>query len=156
MAGTIMSTGSSNSAPAMGTGLRRPGGVRFAQLHLLADEARDLAVSPVTASQGGGQIDDLHPFAQGLFDFMGKGRHFFPGAAVDDGHLGAQAPGGAGHVDGHVAAADDRQPFAHRQGLAQIVAAQELHPLDHARRRPRRRIPRGLPTWQPIPRNTAL
>ncbi len=57
------------------------------------------------------------------------GGHFFPGAAIDDGHGGAVAPGGAGHVQGDVAAADHRHPFAHLDFLAQIVAAQELHPL---------------------------
>ncbi len=87
---------------------------------------------PVTALQGRGQIDDLHPFAGGLFDLMGKGGHLFPGPAVDDGHFGPQPPGGAGHVDGHVAAADDRQPFPHRQGFFQVGPAQELHALDHA------------------------
>ena len=78
---------------------------------------------------GGCQEDDFHPLAHGLLYFMGERRHLFPGAAVDDSHIRTQAPGGAGHVNGHVAAADDCQPLADGQGLAQIVAPEKFHPL---------------------------
>ena len=107
-------------------------GVRFPQLHLLADEARDLAVRSRHHLMGSRQIDDFHPFAQGLLHFMGERRHLLPGTAVDDGHIRTQAPGRAGHVNGHVAAADDRQPLADGQGLAQIVAPEKLDSLHDA------------------------
>src|SRR5208283_569606 len=55
--------------------------------------------------------------------------HFLTGPAIDDGHGGPIAPGGAGYVQGHVAAADHRNAFAYLEFLTQIVAAQELHPL---------------------------
>ena len=68
-------------------------------------------------------------------------------------------PGGAGHVDGHVAAADDRQPFALRSGDSRqsSLPAQEFHALDNDPRPPRPGIPRRIAHMgQPIPRNTAL
>ena len=63
---------------------------------------------------------------------MAVGRHLFPGTAVDNGDVRTQAPGGAGHVHGHVAAADDRQFLAHRIGFAQGLPAEKIHSLDHA------------------------
>ena len=112
-------------APARGVGL--------AQLHLLAEEAGDLAVSAGDGLQRRGQVNHLDAFAQGLLHFVLEGRHLFPGTAVDDGHVRPQPDGAAGHVDGHVAAADDGQALADLLGLAQVVAPQELDPLDHAR-----------------------
>ena len=96
-------------------------------------QADHLALGAHHRLQGRGQIDHLDALAQGLFHFVLKGRHLIPGAAVDDGHVRPQSNGGAGHVDGDVAAADDRQLLADLLGLAQVVAPQELHPLDHAR-----------------------
>ena len=105
-----------------------PRGIRLPQVHLLADEARNLAVRSRHHLMGRRQIDDFHPFAQGLLHFMGERRHLLPGAAIDDGHVRTQAPGRAGHVNGHVAAADDRQPLADGQRSRPDCGAGETPP----------------------------
>ena len=52
-------------------------------------------------------------FGLGLGHFPGGGGQLFGGFQGDEGYLrGALAPGHPGHVHGHVAAADDRHPFA--------------------------------------------
>ena len=61
---------------------------------------------------------------QGLFHFPGAGRAFFLGLQHDHGHVGcAVAQGGAGRVDGHVAAAHHQHVVAlwHRLAQAEVL-----------------------------------
>ena len=76
---------------------------------------------------------ELDPLFQCLVDLPCVGRHLGPGAAVDDRHIaGAQAQGGAGRVDGRVAAADNHHPVAQPDLFAQANAAQEGHAVEYA------------------------
>ncbi len=69
----------------------------------------------------------------GLLHIPGVGRHLGPRAAVEDGHpLRPQPPGHHRRVHGHVPAADDDDPPAHRHLLPQIHPAQEVHPVEHS------------------------
>ena len=64
------------------------------------------------------------------FDLFGMGRHILALAAIDDVDLaGAQAPGGAGSVDGDVTAADHGHPLAGtmRSGDSGIAASLQGH-----------------------------
>ena len=95
-----------------------------------------------------GQQPQLHALVLGLFDFFLVGGHGLAAAAVDDGDvLGAEPQGGAGGVDGRVAAADHHHVLAHRHRAAEVVGAEEGegvgdafgvvagHAQAHARRR---------------------
>ena len=55
--------------------------------------------------------DDGNALVLGLFHFPGGGGHLFPGFQADEGDVTPLAPGGAGHIHGHVAAADDQHLF---------------------------------------------
>ena len=68
----------------------------------------------LVADEGLSTLSDFHPFTHSLFNLVGKGGHLLPGTAINDGHFRAQPPGGAGYVNGHIAATDDRQPLPHR------------------------------------------
>ncbi len=74
-----------------------------------------------------------HALLLGLGDLLVVGRHPVAGAPVDDhGVGGAQATGGAGRVDGGVAAAVDRDPAAQQRPLALLEAVQQGDRVDHA------------------------
>ena len=61
----------------------------------------------------GHQGQQLHPLGHGALHLLGHGGHIHLAAAVDAGDLlRPQAHGAAGHVHGHVAAADDHHPLA--------------------------------------------
>ncbi len=70
---------------------------------------------------------------QGLFDLIFPGRHLLALLQAEQGHvLGARPLGGQGHVDGHVAAADDDDLLSDLGLVAQGRFAQEVHALEHA------------------------
>ncbi len=74
-------------------------------------EAADLAL-PSQDLLDAPPVADLHALLLGLCHFPGGSRHLFPGFERDQGDLAPLAPGGPGHVHGHVAAADDRHFLA--------------------------------------------
>ena len=106
MAEMAKSQGSWYSEPATGTGLRRP--LASASPSSMRMQVRALS-RPFSCDQlgRGREQDQFHSLFQGGVDLHGVGRHLVARAAVQDRHLvGAQPPGGAGGVEGGVAAAD--------------------------------------------------
>ena len=75
------------------------------------------------------QRQDLGAFGNGALHFLLLGGHVLLAATVDTGDLGgAQPDGAAGHIHGHVAAADDRHVLAGEvRHLVVADAAQQLH-----------------------------
>ena len=60
-------------------------------------------------------IHDLNAFLLGFFHLPGQGRHLKGVLQADDGHLGRPlALGGTGHIQRHIAAADDDDPLVLR------------------------------------------
>jgi hypothetical protein len=119
----------SYSLPGNRYGTTSSRGIRFAQFH--ADAAQSgHPPSVVRIFLGGGQVGQTDPFGLGSLDFLFPGRHFRPGATIDDLTLfGTQPNGRAGHVDGHIAAADDGHVFAHRRTAGQVDFPQEIDAL---------------------------
>ena len=112
--------------------LELAGGLRLALVvehHLLDRQLAGIGLAD------GGQPLDRHALLQRLLDLEVVRRHAVARAAVDDHRLGgAEAPGGARHVDRGVAAAvDDDAAAEHRLVLA-LHAAQHRHRIEHARR----------------------
>ncbi len=81
-------------------------GVGFAQLH--ADAGQGLEPAVLRDQLGGRrEQDQLHPLFDGGLDLHGMGRHLVARAPIQEGHLGGAQPlGGAGGVEGGIAAAD--------------------------------------------------
>ena len=131
MATTTTSQGMTNSEPGMTIGPGAAGGVGLAQLHADALEAGDPFLLVAEHFDRRDQELELDAFLLGVVDFLGAGRHFLAGAAIDDhGGLGAQAFGGAGGVHGDVAAADDGDALAleHRGvGPRELVGGHQVH-----------------------------
>ena len=97
----------------------------FVELHLL-DGDRFVA----------GLLDRRQPldhdaFLHRLFDFEVVRGHVIAGAAVDDDRLGAHALGGAGDVDGGVAAAVDHDAATEHRLVFAFHAAQHRDGVDH-------------------------
>jgi hypothetical protein len=78
----------------------------------------------------GRQPLDHDAFLQRLFDLEVVRRHLVAGAAVDDDRLGAHALGGAGDVDGRVAAAIDHDAAAEHRLVLAFHAAQHRDGVD--------------------------
>ena len=95
------------------------------RLHL---EAGDVAVLVHDDLLGRVQVHDLAALGLGAGDLLVLRRHVGDAATVgDDDLLGAQAHGGAGHVHGHVAAADHGDREAGEVGRVVVAhVAQEL------------------------------
>ena len=112
-------------------GAPAPGGVRLAQLHLLAAHPGDPAGGVAEDLHRGGQPLELHALLDGVLQFLGARRGFAPRPPVDDGDLfGAHAQGDAAGVHGGVAGADDGHALAHahRRVVERLpVAAHQVH-----------------------------
>ena len=123
------------------------GAVELAQPHGHALDARH-ALAFQHHFHRRGQQSKHHALVLGLFDFFFVGGHGLAAAAIDHGDVfGAQPQGGAGGVDGRIAAADHHHVLAHRHRAAEVVGAEEGegvgdafgvgagHAQPHARRR---------------------
>ncbi len=101
--------------------------VRLAEGHVQAFQPADIAVAVGHDPAGVGQQFECDAFLCGLGDFFGQGGHLGAAATVNDGDLNsAEAEGGPGRVHGDVAAADDRDPLADGNRLAQVGLAEEV------------------------------
>ena len=96
-------------------------------------ETRNLFVLVDEERLGTETVHDLDVALQGFLDFMLPGRHLLALFQADQGDiLGALALGRQGHVDGHVAAADDDHILADLDRLAHGRIAQEINTLQDA------------------------
>ena len=79
------------------------------------------------------QIVDVDPFCQGVFNFLGIGRHFVAGAPVNHRHgIAAQAFSDSGSVNGDVAAADNGNMLARSRAVSQIDFLQKVNCIEYA------------------------
>ncbi len=130
MATITRSVSSTNSAPALGTGRRRPeasGSPSSISWQRTFDDHAPLVAEVL--QRRAEQLED-DPFLLGVMDLFAAGGHLLARAAVEDVDvLGAQPPRGSGRVHGHVAAAhhadaasaDDRRVvFGKGVGLHQV------------------------------------
>ncbi len=107
--------------------------VVVAQRHLLAAHAGDLAARVAEDLLRGDERHDVDALEVGGVDLLAPRRHLRPGAAVEDlDRLGAEAQGGAGGVDGRVAAADHGDVLADLAGAVDVVLLEEGEPVVHA------------------------
>ena len=161
MATISVSSGSVNSVPGTGTGVRRPlasSSPRRFRMHSMPtrrpsrrrSHGRDERFQS-TPSQGRldppatwiltgeTSVSIVDAFLEGGLDFLLEGGHLVPRAAVEDRDaldvLLAQRH--AGGVDGRVAAADDAHAPAGQFLAAQVEGLEELHGRDRRPRRPR-------------------
>jgi hypothetical protein len=84
--------------------------------------------------RGVGQVVELDPLVLRRLDLFGVSRHVLAPPPVDDVYLlGAQAPGRACGVDGHVAAADHAHLLARQvRRIAQGDVPQKVDAVQHA------------------------
>ncbi len=101
-------------------------GIRIAQLHFLDLHFPQFALDAGVFHRIAEIVEDHALVLRGL-DLKGIGRHFFLGAAINDADRAAEADGGAGAVNGGIAAADDGDFAAQRRCLAQSVGFEEIH-----------------------------
>ena len=125
-AGMTVSALITNSEPGIGTGERRPGRVRLAEL--VADEldAGELAVLAEELDRAG---EELHPdaLALGLAELLLVDHELGAGPPVDDRDvLGAVAEAGPRAVHRGVAAADDDDVLADLERLAEVGVLHEV------------------------------
>ena len=101
-------------------------------LHRPQGDTADLAAGGVDLFDAPA-VDDGNAFVLGLFHFPNGGGHLFPGFQADEADVAPLAPGGAGHIHGHVAAADDQHLFAVKgEFLAHGRILQVFHAPEHA------------------------
>ena len=111
--------------------------VGLAELHPLHDHGADLALVVAQDLERRRQVLDVDALLEGLLDLALDGRHLGPGAAVENGHVGAHPPrdrrrveghpfGDAGRVDGGVATADHHHVAADLDLLARVGVVEEL------------------------------
>ena len=115
----------------------RPGTARL--VHLANDlglgpQCRHVAVLVGLDAQGGLEGQHLRALGDGPLHLFRLGGHVLLAAAVDAGHLvRPKADGGAGHVHGNVAAADDHHVLSGEvRHLVVTDVAQQLHGGDDA------------------------
>ena len=105
-------------------------GVGLAQLHPDALDPRDLPGLAEDADRGHEEFH-LDPLFEGLLDLLGCGRHLRPGAAVEDEDLlRTRADGRPDGIHRDVPAADDGDPVAEGDLLAQVDPFEVIDPVD--------------------------
>ena len=85
--------------------------------------------SSASMRTGACRVSSSAPSAIGALHLLGQGGHVLLAAAVDAGHpVRPQADGAAGHVHGHVAAADDHHLLAGEVGQVAVADATQQSP----------------------------
>ena len=109
----------------------RADGLSVPQLHSLYPERLRPAVTEDL--NGGGEEAEGNAFLDGFFDLLVRGGHGGAVAAVNDRNVRAEPDGGAGYIDGNIAAADDGNGLADLRRFAEIDRAQEIDAGHNAR-----------------------
>ena len=113
-----------------GDGFSAAAAVRLTQSHLHAFQPLDAPPFAVYL-QRRRQVANLHPFFQGLFNFLRQGRHLRPGAAVENFHMAkTEAETTPGTVHGDIPPAQNEDFFYRLDvGTPLLYFPQEIDPL---------------------------
>ena len=118
--------------PSTGDALPASCAVGLALGHDLQFKLRGLAVAALDAYRADEELES-YALGLGLGNLLGVGGHVLAGTAVHDGDvLRAQTHGGAGGVDGDVAAADYDGVLAHGRRARALGAAKQLEAAHNA------------------------